>query len=61
MVLVLLAACSKPAEPQWAAGVAKFRENRARSIGGPEGWIAWCVVWLGYFLGAGRVKRTFTE
>src|SRR5439155_21791486 len=29
-----------PADPQWEASMQKCREGRAKSIGGPDGWIA---------------------
>lgn len=43
LVMLFVAACSKPAGPvdaAWAERVAKFRAGREKSIGGPEGWIS---------------------
>ncbi len=42
LMLVLLAACSKPAapvDPKWAEGLETFRSSRAKAIGGPDGWV----------------------
>jgi uncharacterized protein (DUF1684 family) len=46
-LILMSMACSKPegaaapaaADPKWAASLQRFRENRAKAIGGPDGWM----------------------
>jgi uncharacterized protein len=43
VLLLALTACFKPSapsDPKWLESIEKFHANRAKSIGGPEGWIS---------------------
>lgn len=42
LVVLAAGACAKPAsvDEEWVTAIAKFRKDRASSIGGPEGWVA---------------------